>query len=239
MKTCAIIQARSTSKRFPKKVLASIKEEMNAIDLVYLRAMKAKLIDQVIFACPERDEDLIKYLNSKGYKYCVGSENDVLTRYLIAAKYCKADAIVRITADCPLVDGTIIDKCVSYIEDYEYISNNTPPEESEYANGSDVEVFTMKLLTTVGNKFLEEKDREHVTFPMWDGRLNTNRYRLSNKRNDKGIRITLDYHEDLSVLKTILKEADPLNITYDETVECYRRMNLDQINGFHHYAEGW
>lgn len=235
----AIIQAREGSKRFPKKVLKNIYDNNNSLDLIHKRLSRSELLDEIVFAVPEKDKTLINYLKSKNYKFCCGEEQNVSKRYLDSAKDFDVKNIVRITSDCPLVDPKIVDDCISKFNKYDYVSNNTPPEISDFANGSDVEIFSKLLLEKINKKFPALKDKEHVTFPMWDGRYKLKSLRLKKEISDKKIRITLDHFEDLEVIKRILDYSQNLFIEYEQIISIYKLLKLSQINGKFEYDEGW
>ena len=238
-KASVIIQARLGSKRYPEKILKEIFEDQNSLDLIYLRLKKSNLVNKIIFAVPQSDEKLIHFLKKKSYPFTTGDEMDLMYRYKKAAKEFGIKNIVRVTSDCPLVDPNIVDLCISKLENFDYVSNNTPPDESDYANGSDVEVFSLDLLEKVSLKYTNLKDKEHVTFPMWDGRLKIKSLRISKKRCDKHIRITLDHIEDLNVIKKILEISKNPFINYDSIIKIYNDNQLSKINGKFHYADGW
>lgn len=235
----AIIQARLGSTRFPLKILKPIFNELNSLDLIFLRLNKSKLLDKIVFAIPKGDKDLIDYLKSKNYPYVCGSENDVVSRYIKAAERFNIQNIIRITSDCPLIDPNLLDQCLVKSKGIQYFSNNTPPEESDFANGSDIEIFDIQTLKTIDKLFKNKRDKEHVTFPMWDGRLNILSKRLKKENSDRDVRITLDYPEDLKVIKIILEKSQDVYISYDSIIFLYKHLNLKSINGKFHYSDGW
>lgn len=239
MQATAIIQARMNSSRLPGKILKPIFNDLNSLDLIQLRLKKCKNLDNIIFAIPFNDEKLINYLSKKNYQYFLGSEIDVRDRYIKTAENFSVEKIVRITSDCPLIDPIIVDACISKSNLFEYVSNNTPPEESDFANGSDVEVFSTYLLKKTANSFKSMSDKEHVTFPFWDGRMKINRYRISKNKSDKKIRITLDYENDLKVLRKILSHTNNIYIKYDEIISTYNFLDLYKLNGQFKYNSGW
>ena len=113
MKIVAIIQARMGSTRLSNKVMRLINNKP-MIELLLKRISKSKLINQIVVATSKNNENLpiIRHVEDLGFKCEQGSENDVLDRYLQVAKNNKADFIVRITGDCPLIDPILIDKCI-------------------------------------------------------------------------------------------------------------------------------
>ena len=107
MSTNIIIQARLGSTRLPGKVLRKI-NGIPVIELIYKRLKKCKLVDQIIVATSTNkdNDDLVNFLKLKKIKYFRGNEKDVLSRFFHAAKKFKFKTVIRITADCPLVDPT-------------------------------------------------------------------------------------------------------------------------------------
>ena len=111
VKKIIIIQARQNSTRFPNKVLQHI-NGISVIEIIIKRLTKSKKIDQIVIATSRssKNNELVKSLKAKGYNVFRGSENNVLNRYIEAAKKYSAETIIRVTADCPLVDPGILDK---------------------------------------------------------------------------------------------------------------------------------
>lgn len=147
----AIIQARLTSTRLPKKVLAKIGDKtvlQHCVDNV----RKAILVDEVIVASPHY---IPEYFIAERF---IGNELDVLDRYYQCAKKFNGDVIVRITSDCPFIDPNIIDEALEFFF-------RTDHEFSRFApiDGLDVEVFSFRLLEEAWKKAKEPYDREHVT----------------------------------------------------------------------------
>ena len=104
MKNVAIIQARLGSTRLPAKVLRDVQGQ-TMLKRVVRRVQQCKYIDQVVVATSNEtvDEPLVEYCQEEGFDVCQGSHLDVLSRYTDTAIAHKADNIVRITADCPLI----------------------------------------------------------------------------------------------------------------------------------------
>ena len=166
----AIIQARLGSNRLPGKVL----KQVNGVPLLEYqinRVKKSKHIDQIVVATStlEQDNLIADFCNERKIHCFRGSEEDVLGRYYHCAKKYNAGIIIRLTADCPLIDPAVIDQMVTLFEaqKVDYVANTTPPETSMFPDGSDVEIFSMEGLTQVFNEASDPQDREHVTFYFW------------------------------------------------------------------------
>ena len=163
MKIVAIVQARMGSTRLPGKVLRSIGNK-TVIELLLERLHLSKKIDQIIVASTVNPKDipLKEFLEEKGYKCELGSEENVLDRYVTVSKLYQADVVIRITGDCPLVDYRLIDTMIKYFlkEELDYFCNTNPPS---FPDGLDVEIFKSESLYDAHKKTKDSFDLEHVT----------------------------------------------------------------------------
>ena len=135
MKIVAIIQARMTSTRLPKKVLLSLPEGSNVtvLEQVVKRVRQIRQVDEIIVATTvlPTDDPIVGLAHKVGFKVYRGSEEDVLGRYYEAAKQANADHVVRITSDCPCVDINIISDVIqAHLETKsDYTSNTLNPKD--------------------------------------------------------------------------------------------------------------
>ena len=141
-----IIQARMESERLPGKVYKKILDK-RLLEHVILRVKKAKLIKKVVVAVPDTKENsvLLPLIKKNQAKFYLGSLKNVLLRYIEAAEKFQIDPIIRITADCPLIDPLLIDESVKEYKkikkkpDYFFIEG--------YPRGlGDIEFLTLKAL---------------------------------------------------------------------------------------------
>lgn len=199
----AIIQARMGSSRFPGKTLADLAGHPILWHVVE-RARKATTVDDVLVATSDsvRDAPILSFCEELGVRCFCGSEDDVLDRFFHAAKEARADAIVRITADCPLIDPAVIDRVVARFSggDLDYASNCL---HYTYPDGLDVEVFSFAALDKAWREAAKPSEREHVT-PF----LRTAHFRTENVPSVKPVppgryRWTVDYPADLELLRKI------------------------------------
>jgi spore coat polysaccharide biosynthesis protein SpsF len=160
----AIVQARVGSSRLPGKVLADVCGKP-LLWYVVERVKLAKHVDQVVVAVPDTAEDLaIQSLCATWNIPCVsGPEHDVLARFkLIADLWQPApDRIVRITADCPLIDPDVIDATIEQLRNGDTWASNIVPR--TWPDGLDVEVVTRLGLHCLDQLTTDASDREHVT----------------------------------------------------------------------------
>jgi spore coat polysaccharide biosynthesis protein SpsF len=206
-KVIALIQARVSSKRLPRKVLRKIADR-TPIEWIGYRLSFCKEVDTIILATstnPENDV-LEAHAQEIGMECFRGSENDLINRCYDAAQEYAADAIVRVCADCPLVDPEIVDELVSIYkngeESIDFICNNIPPT---YPHGLDVEVIPTRTLKRLKDEVKKPLYREWLTMTIIE---NQDRYTIRNSahaKNLQDLRLTLDYEEDLVLLEEIFK----------------------------------
>ena len=167
-KVLAIIQARMGSTRFPGKVMTDLAGRP-LLDHVVKRAQQAHMLTLVRVAtsdCPA-DDIIAQFCKEEEIPYFRGSEEDVLDRFYHAAEHFSADVIVRLTADCPLLDPEIIDRVVKFFQsgEYDYVSNTRI--EPTYPDGLDTEVFRYSALERAWREACLRSEREHVTPYIW------------------------------------------------------------------------
>jgi spore coat polysaccharide biosynthesis protein SpsF (cytidylyltransferase family) len=169
------------------------------------RVARATLIDGVVVATTDGalDDDVASLAVESGAYVTRGPEDDVLTRYLLAAREHGANVIVRITADCPLVDPAIVDLVIRARSDAraDYASNVAP---ATYPDGYDVEALTAECLLRVDREATLAYEREHVTVRV---REHLDDYRTAQVRSDRDLswmRLTVDFPEDLDRIARLL-----------------------------------
>lgn len=168
MKIVAIIQARSTSTRLPQKVLRDLYGKP-VLKHVIERVKQCKLIDEIIIATTTNgcDDDIVKIALESKVSYYRGDEFDVLSRYYLAAENSKADVVIRLTSDCPLIDPHVIRQMIEFYtqqNDSElFVSNAGPLTMRTFPRGLDTEIFHFNLLKEAHYNAKEPHQREHVT----------------------------------------------------------------------------
>lgn len=171
MKKVAIVQARMTSTRLPGKVLMDLGgRPMLARQLDRLKA--CEMLDEIVVATTTNgtDNPVVDLCRGRGVRFFRGSEHDVLGRYVGAAREAAADVVVRITADCPLIDPQITDRVISELVNNssacDYASN---ARRRTFPRGLDVEALFLDALLRVDRLATSEAAREHVTlFPTYE-----------------------------------------------------------------------
>jgi len=163
MKIIAVTQARSNSTRLPNKVLKKIQDKP-LLQIHVERILKSQRITSLIIATTTNpDDDVICKLSKKLHApYFRGSEEDVLDRFYQAVQDEKPDYVVRLTSDCPLIDGALIDKVIDHTinQDADYGCNVF---KEIYPDGQDIEVMKFSALEKAYKEATKSSEREHVT----------------------------------------------------------------------------
>jgi len=203
MNTVAIIQARMGSSRLPGKVLMDLGGEM-VLGRVVRRLQRSRHISKIVVATTTvpADEVIVAECDRLEVLCFRGSEHDVLDRYYQAARANAADAVVRITSDCPLIDPELVDETVEVFRDKhaDYASNVFP---RTYPRGLDTEVFSFDALDRAWREAREAHQREHVTPYLYEHPQIFKLASLSGAADYSRYRWTLDTLEDLELLRTI------------------------------------
>ncbi|HEY7894272.1 MAG TPA: glycosyltransferase family protein [Gemmatimonadaceae bacterium] len=206
----AIVQARMGSTRLPGKVLMPAAGKPLLAHLLE-RLGRARTLETIIVATSDdsRDDPVAALCTSLGIPVFRGSERDVLDRYYQAARGAGIDLVVRITADCPLVDPAIVDAMVQYAVEhhgeFDLVTNRRP---LTFPDGLDLDVIPIDALAEAWREAREPMQREHVIPWFWDaGR------RLHNLEHPANLyaehRWTLDYAEDYALIRRVIEELTP------------------------------
>ena len=167
MRVVGLIQAHMGSTRLPGKVLMKI-DRKPILGIMLDRLSECRKLDKiaVIVSGSPLDDPIVEYCKSRGVSYYRGSNHDVLDRYYRAAKYFKADVIVRLCSDCPLVYSELVDdsiRLLSYMPDLDIATNWMNSQPTGFPDGMDVTVLTMECLYKAWLEAEKSLDREHVT----------------------------------------------------------------------------
>jgi glutamate-1-semialdehyde aminotransferase/spore coat polysaccharide biosynthesis protein SpsF (cytidylyltransferase family) len=208
MKVLALVQARMASTRLPGKVMKPI-QGSPMIELLLKRLSAAKLVDQIVLAASDQAENnaLAAHVRSLGFDVFQGSENDVLDRFYKAAQLYKGDAVIRITADCPLIDAGVVDEVIAAFvkSGKDYMCNILPPT---YPDGLDTEVFTFAALERAAREATRPLEREHVTPYIRESGLFTTG-NVANEVNHSKERWTVDEPADFEVVEAVFNHFHP------------------------------
>ncbi|WP_371362956.1 8-amino-3,8-dideoxy-manno-octulosonate cytidylyltransferase [Sporomusa rhizae] len=206
MKTVAVIQARMGSTRLPGKILKDLLGQ-TVLQHVIERVQQVNNIDEVVIATTtlSHDDAVMEETVKCGVKCFRGSEDDVLARYYFAAKDNKADVVVRITSDCPLIDPLVTNEIVGFFKDkkdYDIVTNAASDlSKRTYPRGLDTEVFSFEVLEKAFKQADKKYQREHVTPYIYE--TSPLIYYYTNETDYSKHRWTLDTEEDFDLIKKI------------------------------------
>lgn len=202
-----IIQARVGSSRLNRKVLADICGKP-LLQHVIERAKRSALASDVVVAttAAAEDEEILKLADSCGVRSYAGPTDDVLRRYYEAASEGKADAVVRLTGDCPLVHPPTIDAMIALLQSKKVDYVCPDPRYRSLETG--LEVFTVDALRQMDERAEKDYQREHVTLYL---RENPEDFKIALYIPEKifqrtDIRITVDYSQDLKFIRELYKQ---------------------------------
>jgi spore coat polysaccharide biosynthesis protein SpsF len=256
-KVVAVVQARMGSTRLPGKVLKPILGKPMLLYIVErLRAVKK--VDEVVIATSEHKiNDSIRNVCKNNNVACYsGSEDNVLDRFYKAAKEHKADVVIRVTGDCPLIDPHVVGKVLNlFLEsgEYDFIGLATgagaAKEEFDgyrFPDGMDTEVFSFAVLETAWKEAKDKLETEHVTPFIWK---RPERFRVHTYKSNADysqMRWTVDNQEDFDLVEAIYKELYSKNPSFgmDDVLDFFKRNpGLMEKNthfiGLEGYKEFW
>lgn len=207
-KIVAIIQARMGSTRLPGKVLYNLCGKPVLLHVIERIRRSKNVTDIIVVTSTDKANDEIRELCLKESVFVYsGSENDVLDRFYQAAKTIglnNTDLIVRITADCPLIDYNVIDKVISkYVSGkYDIVSNaGSDMTYRTFPRGLDVEVFSFGMLEKAFSNAKKTYQKEHVTPYIYEN--SNSAYYYMNDIDYSRYRWTLDTEEDWALISSI------------------------------------
>lgn len=214
------------SSRFPNKILQKIGGK-TVIEILLSRLSQSKLIDQIVVATSENsaNSEFASLLKKVNYPHFIGSQNNVLDRFMKTIELYQGETIIRLTGDCPLIDSVLIDEALSLFLDtnVDYVSNTINPT---YPDGLDFEIFSATTLKKVHKLAIDPYDLEHVTpFITRSNLFKT--FSFENLIDYSNLRWTIDYPEDLEVLRNIFLEMSPdILFSWKQVIDLYHKKPL-------------
>jgi spore coat polysaccharide biosynthesis protein SpsF len=208
-----VVQARMGSSRLPGKVLADLAGKPAIVRMLdRLKRVSGKLPIILATSVLAIDDPLVDVVRREA---CVavwrGAETDVLRRYAEAARHFDLDPIVRVTGDCPLIEPAVITRVLDAFRQgaFDYADNLMP---RTYPHGYDVQIVSRRALEIADKEAEAPAEREHV-LPFVNsqpGRFAATHV-VSEDSPCTDIRITLDYPEDLTLIRGIYEALYPAN----------------------------
>jgi spore coat polysaccharide biosynthesis protein SpsF len=208
VRTLVVIQARTGSTRLPGKVLLPVAGAPVLVRLLE-RVLATRARFELVVATTDRPEDdrLAALVHRFGARVFRGHPTDLLDRHYRAALAARAEVVVKVPSDCPLIDPAAIDRVLgAFLADpgrYDFVSNLHPPS---WPDGNDVEVMAFAALEQAFRQAAAPHEREHTTPFLWD---RPERFRVGNVAWEAGLdlsmthRLTLDYPDDYSFVAAV------------------------------------
>lgn len=222
MKTVGIVQARMGSERLPAKVMKSL-EGKPMIEYVLNRLSQSHYLDQVVLATSvnEENDPLVDFVKQLGFPVFRGLEEDVMGRYIAAAKEYGAGYVVRVTGDCPLIDPIIVDHVISYykIHDFDFVKLDVP---DTFIRGFDTEICSLKILEDAYERAKKDgnsKYLEHVTYYLY---THPEEYRIGTVFGEslyqRPYRLCVDTKEDFQLMEEIYRHFGRQDVQAKEVI---------------------
>jgi spore coat polysaccharide biosynthesis protein SpsF len=205
----AIIQARMTSTRLPGKVLMDLAGRPMLSQLL-ARVKRCRLVDEVVVATTLNGDDdpVVQTARASDVRWFRGGEADVLGRYAGAAREAAADLVIRLTADCPLIDPAVTDRVIAALA--------AGPEAADYASnvirrtfpvGLDAEAFWSDVLFRTERLARSPAAREHVTTFMYAERPELFIiHPVIDDEDNADLRWTVDVAADLALVRRLYED---------------------------------
>jgi spore coat polysaccharide biosynthesis protein SpsF len=234
LKIVAIVQARMGSTRLPGKVLKDVGGE-TMLARVIGRLRRASLINEVLIATTDSAADDVVVAECRKCSSPVsrGDEKDVLDRYFRAAQLSKAEIVVRITSDCPLLDPVVTDKTIAaFLESRpDYASNVI---QRTYPRGLDTEVMSMAALERAWRQAHKPYEREHVTPYIYEHAGEFKLLSVTGDQDHSSHRWTVDTPEDLEFVRAVYERfASATAFSWRDVLDLLKREpQLTDLNRF-------
>jgi len=207
-----VLQARSSSTRFPNKVLAPLHGAPMIMQQL-ARLARSTRLDRVVVATSvdATDDDLVRVLEAASVEVRRGPLDDVVGRFALVVNEFRPEQIVRLTADCPLADPAVIDLVIDehLASGSDYTSNTLAPT---FPDGLDVECLTASAFDRLLALELSEREREHVTLGLYSRPDQFSLRNVAQKPDRSALRWTVDVPADLDFVRAIyarLYDGDP------------------------------
>lgn len=222
MKIEVFVQARMGSSRLPGKILRPIMDKPMLHFLMERLKRVTHTNDSVILTTTEeKDDAVVEFCEQDNIPFFRGSEEDVLARYYEAALERRPDIIVRMTADCPLLDPQIVDKVIEAFQKEKCDYMSTITDKRMLPRGLDVEVFSYQALEKAFHHAQKPAEREHVTpYMYWHPELFQIRGFIYPKDCSQ-YRLTVDTLEDFQLVEKIYEILYPVkpNFTFEDVID--------------------
>jgi spore coat polysaccharide biosynthesis protein SpsF len=217
-----ITQARMTSTRLPGKILLEVGNKP-LLKYHIDRLRKSELPIFIATTTNDFDNSVITFSRYEKIPFCRGSEHHVLSRYYECAKENELDIIVRVTSDCPLIDGLLIKQAVSrYMAEGEYNVYMSNCLQRTFPRGFDFEIFSFSMLEEAYHNARSEAEVEHVTPYLYQNKSGEIKIKhVLNESDKSNIRITVDTQDDFLLIKKLIEEYHADDLGYKGIIDLF------------------
>lgn len=226
IKPVLIIQAHMGSTRLPGKVLIDIGGQ-TMLARVISRARRAQTVRTIVVATSTsvNDDGLVEHVRTQGVDVFRGDDQDVLGRFYEAATAFHAEVIVRITADCPLIEPEIIDKVVTaFLAVYPKADFAANTVQRTYPKGMDVEVASFAALECAWHQAEKSYQRAHVFPYIYENPDRFNLVSVTDEQDRAWMRWTVDTKEDLEFVRAVYSAlGNDDNVSWREVLDLLDR----------------
>ena len=227
-----VSQVRMTSTRLPGKVMKTV----NSIPLIKYHIDRLKLSDFPVYIATtiNKEDDIIAdFCKEEKIDFYRGSEHNVLSRYYELATQFNLKIIVRVTSDCPLIDGQLIRS--SYLNNQRNLKENfyiCNTQKRTYPRGFDFEIFSKNTLDLMHSDAKLEYEKEHVTPYIWKSHSEQFDILHITRANDESrYRITVDEPSDFKLVEILIRDFNAHLKNAEEIIEIMKNNpELSKIN---------
>lgn len=218
------IQVRLDSKRLFKKAFLNVLDQ-TLLEYTIERCLLSD-VDRVIVVTSDEasDDPIFEFCKNSNIACFRGSKYHVLDRFYQAAQFYNSDTIVRVTADCPLIDWSIIDQALVFFNqhDYDYVSTD---QQHDLPRGLDVEVFSKEALLKTHQQCQDPSEQEHVTLFMKNHPEEFKLHFLDLGYGRADLRLTVDTQQDFELIEKIISHFYPSypQYTFDDILELLEK----------------
>lgn len=229
MKSGAIILCRTTSSRFPNKILKKIHNDISVLQYVIHSISQCDEVNEVIIATTysKHSREIEIICERMGAKLYYGSENNVYDRFRGAALENDLDIVARINADCPFILPKVVDYCfsVARTKSCDYLATIL---HETFPIGLHVEILKCEIFKRIDQTLLSSAELEHVTPYIYNNPEIFSLHSVKYSKDCSDVRLTIDYPKDLEFCKKIAKKIDIkkstsvselLNVYYESIAE--------------------
>lgn len=210
--------------RLPGKVMMMLDDKNPILSYVISQLQHCKSIEKIIVATTDlKEDDTIEVFTNNFKIDCFrGNSKDVLDRYYQCAKKFSISTIVRITADNPLIDPTLIENVIQKFQsgNFDYISN---AHIRSFPYGTEIEIFSFHALEQAWKNSKMDYDREHVTPYFYNNSEIFRTYDIIHTENISNLRWTIDTIEDLKLVRIIVSKIDKRPILMTDILELINK----------------